>query len=412
VAFFSDSFHGVDGVATTCRNIVETANAHDFPILAIHAGEQTRYWRNGSTEFLELKRSAIAFNIDLHLQFDLLLARHYARVLDVVRKFHAEVVHITGPGDVGITGARVAHELQLPLIAAWHTNLHEFAARRIYYATSPLPQSFRRMMAAATEASTFWACMHFYRVAHVVLAPNKEHMELVATCTGRLVFPMRRGVDTGLFSAAKRSVHDNIFRLGYVGRLCPEKNVRFLAELEQALRRDGFDNYRFLIVGEGGERAWLERKLVQADFTGELHGEFLARAYANMDLFVFPSETDTYGNVVAEAQASGVPAVVTAKGGPKYQVQDGVTGFVGADAKDFIDKTKRVVTDPKLQRSLREAARLATVGRTWDRVLDDLGDAYKAGLQAASAVRPAPTSAASQAPNAVRRSSIPPASSN
>src|SRR5262249_9593783 len=156
-----------------------------------------------------------------------------------------------------------------------------------------------------------WACMHFYSLARVILAPNNEHMRLVAAGTKRPVFPMRRGVDTELFSPGKRDIHDNVFRLGYVGRLCPEKNVRFLSALEQVLLRGGLDNYRFLIVGEGGERAWLERNLIQADFTGELHGEFLARAYANMDLFVFPSETDTYGNVVAEAQASGVPVVVT-----------------------------------------------------------------------------------------------------
>jgi glycosyltransferase involved in cell wall biosynthesis len=192
---------------------------------------------------------------------------------------------------------------------------------------------------------------------------------------------MRRGVDTELFSPGKRDVHDNLFRLGYVGRLCPEKNVRFLAELEQVLRRDGIDNYRFIIVGEGGERAWLQRNLIQADFTGELHGEFLARAYANMDLFVFPSETDTYGNVVAEAQASGVPVVVTSKGGPKYQIQEGITGFVGADARDFIAKTKRVVTDSKLQRSLREATRSAATDKSWDKVLDDLADAYQASLR-------------------------------
>ena len=192
---------------------------------------------------------------------------------------------------------------------------------------------------------------------------------------------MRRGVNTELFSPGKRDVHDNVFRLGYVGRLCPEKNVRFLAQLEQVLRRDGIDNYRFLIVGEGGERIWLERNLVQADFTGELHGEFLARAYANMDFFVFPSETDTYGNVVAEAQASGVPVVVTSKGGPKYQVQEGATGFVGADAEDFIAKTERVVTNPKLQRSLREATLLAANGKSWDKVLDDLADAYQVSLQ-------------------------------
>lgn len=395
VAFFSDSYNGVDGVATTCRNIVAAARQRHLPLLAIHAGPRTRDWREGSVQFLELDRGPCSFHIDLHLRFDLLFVRHYHRVLQTVRDFHADVVHITGPGDVGITGARVAHELGIPLVAAWHTNLHEFAGRRLSTLASPLPEPSRRALVSATEQFVLWACLRFYRIARVVLAPNEEHMRMVGSGTGKPVFAMRRGVNTDLFSPSKRDACDGIFRFGYVGRLCPEKNVRFLAEIEQALRRDGIHNYRFLIVGDGGERAWLERKMVQAEFTGELHGEFLARAYANMDLFVFPSETDTYGNVVAEAQTSGVPALVTSKGGPKYQVRDGISGFVATSPEDFIAKAKQVVTTPKLHRSLRDATHQTAGGTAWDKVLDDLSEAYQASLRTGTVRTPAAALAAS-----------------
>ncbi len=100
------------------------------------------------------------------------------------------------------------------------------------------------------------------------------------------------------------------------------------------------------------------------------------RVYANMDLFVFPSETDTYGNVVAEARASGVPAVVTSKGGPKYQVRDGVTGLVAADTADFIAKVKLVLTVPKVHMTLRENTRAAR-GPEWGSVTEDLQKAYR-----------------------------------
>jgi glycosyltransferase involved in cell wall biosynthesis len=220
-------------------------------------------------------------------------------------------------------------------------------------------------------------------MAHVILAPNVEQVRLLFARTERPVFPMRRGVDTLLFSPSRRTSRDGIFRLGYVGRLRAEKNVRFLAELEASLRQDGISNYRFLIVGDGSERSWLERKLIQADFTGELHGEFLAQAYANMDLFVFPSETDTFGNVVMEAMASGVPAVVTSKGGPKYQVRDGITGFVAMDPQDFVAKVKLLMTTSGLHRSLRSAACAYATGRSWDAVLDDLHDAYRESLRRA-----------------------------
>jgi glycosyltransferase involved in cell wall biosynthesis len=97
-----------------------------------------------------------------------------------------------------------------------------------------------------------------------------------------------------------------------------------------------------------------------------------------MDLFVFPSETDTFGNVVMEAMASGTPAVVTSKGGPKYQVQNGVSGFVASGEQEFISRIKQTMASPQLHRSLRVASRLAASRRSWETVLDELHQAYQA----------------------------------
>jgi len=380
VAFFSDSFHGVDGVATTCRNVVDAARKQNLPFLAVHAGQECRISRDGSLEIMELNRGPVALNLDRHLKFDLLFVRHYSQVLETVRKFRADVVHITGPGDVGITGARVAHALGLPLVASWHTNLHTFAARRLSKMAALLPDAQRRLLTDTTEEYVLKACVRFYKIARIVMAPNREDINFLHCQTKKPVFPMRRGVNTELFSPTKRDVTDRIFRIGFVGRLCPEKNVRFLAKLELALYQEGLRNYRFLIVGDGGERTWLERNLQRADFTGELHGELLARAYANMDVFAFPSETDTYGNVISEAMASGTPVVVTSKGGPKYQVQPGITGFVATDEKDFFPKVKLLMTNSEQHARFREACRTWADGRSWNCVLDDLLEAYQASF--------------------------------
>ena len=110
-----------------------------------------------------------------------------------------------------------------------------------------------------------------------------------------------------------------------------EKNVALLARVERELAAMGMDGVRFLIVGHGGEEAALRAELKAADFAGVLRGVELARAYADMDVLVFPSHTDTFGNVVLEALASGVPAVVTPDGGPKFILRDGKTGFVAGD---------------------------------------------------------------------------------
>jgi phosphatidylinositol alpha 1,6-mannosyltransferase len=90
----------------------------------------------------------------------------------------------------------------------------------------------------------------------------------------------------------------------------------------------GKSGFKFLIVGEGNEREWLEKNMKTAEFTGFLDGEKLSEAYANIDVFLFPSETDAFGNVIQEANASGVPAIVTDQGGPKFIVRHGETGFV------------------------------------------------------------------------------------
>ena len=93
---------------------------------------------------------------------------------------------------------------------------------------------------------------------------------------------------------------------------------------------------------------------------------------------MFPSETDTFGNVVMEAMASGTPAVVTSKGGPKYQVQNGVSGFVATGEQDFIARIKQTMASPQLHRSLRLASRLAASRKSWETVLDELHHAYQA----------------------------------
>ncbi|MEJ7606413.1 MAG: glycosyltransferase [Bryobacteraceae bacterium] len=146
---------------------------------------------------------------------------------------------------------------------------------------------------------------------------------------------MQRGVDAVQFSPSRREPGVRPFTIGYVGRLSVEKNVRFLADVERTLQEAGKTDFRFLIAGSGGEQDWLSANLSHAEMLGVVKGEALAQAYANMDVFAFPSHTDTFGNVILEALASGVPAVVTTGGGPKFLVKSGVTGFIASDDRTF-----------------------------------------------------------------------------
>jgi len=223
----------------------------------------------------------------------------------------------------------------------------------------------------------------FFGRGDALMAPNEELIQLLKNRTGKPVFFMGRGVDTEAFRPEWRQRDDSAFVIGYVGRLMPEKNVRFFAELERGLLAAGLTDFRFLIVGGGQESEWLRRNVRHATLTGVLKGEALSRAYANMDLFVFPSRTDTFGNVVQEAHASGVPAIVTDAGGPKFLVENGVDGFVCRGEKEMVEIIANLASERYKIVPMQKAAREKSMAG-WDRVFDRVYQAYDVAVSAGS----------------------------
>ncbi len=377
VAFFTDSYHETNGVALTSREFVAFAKRRGRPIFDVHPGPETRLWRDGESATFEVGNSDAALPLEHDLKFDLRFYRHKAKLRDALRAFRPDLVHVTGPGHCGILGASLAHELRLPLAASWHTNLHQFAARRLERLLGRLPAPFIGGASELASLITLRLVLRFYKLARVVFAPNEELISLLARRTGLPCFPMERGVDARLFSPDRRtrSAADP-FVIGYVGRLSPEKSVRDLATLERAMIEAGIERYRFLIVGEGVERTWLRENLRKADLPGAQRGETLAESYANMDVFAFPSQTDTFGNVVVEAQASGIPVVAMASGGPKFLVRHGVDGFVAGDMRAFADCVLTLFREPERRRRMREAGRAAALTRSWDAVIESVYALY------------------------------------
>ncbi len=385
VAYFPDAFHEVNGVAHTSRHFEAFARRRSLPFLCVRAGPADGASRDGSSvQTLELPRSAFSFPVEKDLRFDLAYWRHMPRMLADTRRFRPDIIHITGPTELGFLGAYIAHRLRVPLVASWHTNVHEYAATRSGWLTRHFGSGGPRV-AGHIQASALWASALFYRQARVLFAPNQELCRLLETATGRPCHLMTRGVDTEVFSPGyrDRAPDDRDFVLGYVGRLSVEKNTALLAKLQQQLRElaSGM-RYRFLIVGHGGEEPWLRQRLSPAEFTGVLRGQPLARAYANMDAFVFPSHTDTFGNAVLEALASGVPAIVTPDGGPARIVRDGQTGFIRPD-EEFAAAVAALAGDADLHQSMRVQARSYALSASWDAVFESIYAQYDAVLAAA-----------------------------
>lgn len=381
VAYFPDSFHEMNGVAHTSRHFEAFARNHRRPFLCVRAGTRIpALIEEGSVQTLELPRSSFSFPIEKDLRFDLAFWRHAPCVMRTLRAFRPDLVHITGPSDVGMLGAWAAAKLKVPLVASWHTNVHEYAARRAGWFTrlfGPRRASFERQI----EATSLWLSARFYRLARVLFAPNNDLCRLLERATRRPCFLMTRGVDTQAFSPGHRvrsGTADELV-LGFVGRLSIEKNLRLLVRVADDLRSMGAPPFRFLIIGHGAEEPWLRQHLPEAEFPGVLRGPELARAYANMDIFVFPSHTDTFGNVVLEALASGVPAIVTPDGGPATIVRDGVTGFVTDDGT-FTAVLGRLLQDQALRDRMRIAARTYALTASWDAVFESVYQRYQAAL--------------------------------
>ena len=152
----------------------------------------------------------------------------------------------------------------------------------------------------------------------------------------------------------------------YVGRVSVEKNLDVFAAAHDRARAAGVP-VRAAIVGDGVYLKTMQRLLPDACFTGYLSGEELARAYASADVFVFPSMSDTFGNVVIEAQASGLPVIVSDQKGPQELVENGVTGMItrGLDAEDVAAAIMRLGRDAGLRARIGEAARRAVETRSW-----------------------------------------------
>ncbi len=381
VAFFPCVYHEVDGVAKTSREFEAFASRNQIPFFLAHAGPRNEMTRAGSVTRIQLPRGSVKFPLDRAHEYDLLFLRHYRKLEPLLREFRPDVVQITGPSDVGTLGAYVAHKMKIPLAASWQTNIHQYARRRTAAAVSFLPKTLAGRLADGAERWSFRASARFYKIPRLLFAPNQEMIAVLGAATGKPCHLMSHAVDTTVFNPELRDRQaGGAFRIGYVGRLTAEKNVRALARLERALLERGHRKFQFVIVGEGAEQEWLRKNTRHAEFTGVLTGPELARTFANFDVLAFPSETDTFGLVVLEAFASGVPAVVTDRGGPQYTVRHGRSGFVARDSEEFAGYIARLISEPELLAAMRAAARAQALTTSWDRIFEGMYEAYEGRL--------------------------------
>jgi len=296
-------------------------------------------------------------------------------IVETLAEGRYDLVHLCSPGPAGVAAAIIARIMDLPILGSYHTELAAYAGLR---SADPQLEVFARMAIAA-----------FYGQCNHVLTPSPQsdavllEMGLPADKIGR----WDRGVDLERFSPARRAVlREDAINVLYVGRQTKEKGADLLADAFLAAReRDA--RLHLHLAGGGPEEHTLRARLGEhATFHGWVEGDDLADLYASADVFLFASRTDTFGQVLLEAQASGLPVVAVAEGGPCSIVENGVTGLLcEADAGALADAVCELAALPLKRERLARAALAAVQERTWDRALGRLADGYHRAIGVAEA---------------------------
>jgi glycosyltransferase involved in cell wall biosynthesis/predicted metal-dependent phosphoesterase TrpH len=282
-----------------------------------------------------------------------------------------DAIHVCSPGPAGVAGALVGRALGLPLLGSYHTELTAYAGLR----------SGRQQVADAMAM----AVRGLYGACDLVLSPSPaadRALESIGVRSDR-VLRWDRGVDTSRFDPAMRepSLLPGAINVLYCGRITREKGIDLLADAFE-LAREREPCLHLVLAGGGPEQERLRKRLSgAATFLGWLEGANLARAYASSDIFLFPSATDTFGQVILEAQASGLPVVAVAAGGPLSLVEDRVSGLLrDADAPGLADAVLELARSPLLRGHLARGGLRSARARTWERTLELLADGYRRAL--------------------------------
>src|SRR5438874_92309 len=347
-AWFTDTLDDVNGVATTIRRMVAAgANAGKDLIVVVSRNEL-------SIDNIPIKNFPPIGEFELpEYELQKLSFPPILQMLDYIQREKFTEIIISTPGPVGLTGLLAAKMLNLQTSGIYHTDF---------------PQYIRILTDDSFLESVAWNYMHwFYGRLDSVFVNSEEYRRswIARGFAPEKLKILPRGLDTTLFSPEHRDPafwqkfgeHNGAVHLLYVGRISKEKDLDVLAQAYRQLRNEGLPVQLYL-VGDGPYLLALNKALPEAIFTGYLRGKELAAAYASADVFVFPSTTDTFGNVVIEAQASGVPVIVSDTGGPKELVEANVNGVVtkSHDVEDLAPAIRDLVNDKRKRAQLSRQA--------------------------------------------------------
>ena len=366
VVQFTDTLGDVNGVSRFIQNVAHQANETGRELHVVTStGFPVPEWDN-----IHNVKPVFTTKMPKYEQLELAIPS-LPGLLGLARRLRPDVIHLSTPGTVGMVGWLAAKRLRIPILGVYHTDFpayidHLFDDGAFTWLTTWFMRRFYAPFSAIFTRSEDYAGslvrLGMSRDTLVRLLPGIE--------TGRFQPSFR---DPGIWESLEaeereeqRGVSEEGVRVLYVGRVSVEKNMplleRIWGEVSRRCAGQGL-SASLIVVGDGPYKKHMQEELAGrgVHFLGFRHGEELSTIYASADLFVFPSTTDTLGQVVMESQSSGLPVLVTDEGGPKEVVEDGATGYVldPEDTSAWVDRIVELVADEAARRAMGDAAHRA-----------------------------------------------------
>lgn len=368
IVYFTDTYYPeINGVANTLSRLHEYLDRqgieHIFfaPEYADEAAEHEVY---------RFKGFQIPFSPNSRLA---VMMPYHSAIKKKVMDYKPDLIHIVTEFTMGQEGLRVARETGIPVVMSYHTNIEQYLE---YFHAKLLEKPVR----------SYFKKFHSY--ACLNLCPSMQTLKQLAKQGYQNLDLWTRGVDTQLYHPDKKSgkwrkqFGEEKFICLYVGRLSFEKGLDYYLETIKELNQEGLGkSMEFIFAGDGPYRETLENCGIEnVRLTGFVRGELLAELYADADAFIFPSGTETFGNVLLEAMASGLPCVCVDKGGVTDFAKDGINATVVPyhDGKALFRAIKRLVQSPLLRERLSMGALHTARERNWNSVMENLVHSYEA----------------------------------
>ncbi len=366
VAFFAEILiQDFDGASRTMFQLIQRIPAEQFEFLFIcGVGPDELY----GFECLRLPTVTLPKNTTYKMAVPQLAKRRLKARLDA---FSPDVVHIATPSLLGQYALEYAGSHQLPVLSIYHT--HFISYIDYYFKSLPFLIPFVKSKVAANQKNFYNRCDLVYVPAEGIMAEMKD----IGIEASRMKL-WKRGMDTHLFSPQKRNpalmrrlTGNELPTVLFASRLVWEKNLETLIRVYERCRALQLP-CNFVVAGDGVARKACESRMPGAVFLGTVDHETLSELYASADIFLFPSISESYGNVVLEAMASGLPCVLANGGGSRDFVEQGVNGFKCSpnDELEYVEKIELLLKDKTLRHQLSEAGRRYSLAFNWDHLAE------------------------------------------